>query len=312
MTDDKTVIKKAPIKDWFVLVSAFHKSLRRGDVAQSIYWGVSMGYDAALKYLKSIVTEETRSVGLVERLMKIAPTNKGVKLSEMVDAITLFCIAVKRWEVPYALSFFETQLELIEKRAEEPEPPTDLADWKSKWVDGGEVEDFLRAAHALSSVKQNFTPLYKQSKNPHVKAVVKSFGSGYHTNLFVMQIMSGLWQPEQDFLLVASDEEVHAKMQELQLQAKHELNGKVYEIPDYAYDKHTRVGKAKYNKMLKDNNFTHYTQPTVDMRYSGTLVSGWWRALAFSKFGSIDVPWIQPFESKADQDWFYRFVAESD
>jgi len=53
----------------------------------------------------------------------------------------------------------------------------------------------------------------------------------------------------------------------------------LHDVPEYAYDSHTRVGKQR----MKDG--------TADLRYSGTWMGMMWRAKAYAQFKTIDVEW---------------------
>lgn len=68
------------------------------------------------------------------------------------------------------------------------------------------------------------------------------------------------------------------------------LSGEEVEIPLYARDPHTRVGKQlwfKYRKFLRSGEPCEH----LDMRYSGYWIGVAWRYYAYKQHGSVLVPW---------------------
>lgn len=315
---DKIKLEVPKVTDYFSTVSAFHKCLRRSDIPQAIYWGLSLGVPRAFKYMYGIVTEETRSLYLLNRMEEGKKMGKELSVNDFAYYVALFCNATKRWEVPYAHDFAMLQHWVAkDKRDGKLEFSHSLDDIPTIWQpDFENMGQWVHARLLMDTVEvlldqfgwegANFRALYRQSDSPPMQAIFK-YGQGYHSNLFAIQVLTRLWTEEMDRQLNQDSDELEAQVQQQLADAKQLLmDGPGYDIPDYAYDKHTRKGKAKYTKMMRDGSFTHDTVPAVDMRYSGTSMSTWWRSIAIRNCGSILVPWPDAIKTHDEQLEFYE------
>lgn len=107
----------------FEVVSAFHKELRRGDFDKAWYWGLILSNYRSMRgviiYLLNIVYEETRDHDLASFLLKLRKDPRNHTLDRMSQAISLFCMSVKKWELPHRYEIFTNEMKGYEWLAEQ-------------------------------------------------------------------------------------------------------------------------------------------------------------------------------------------------
>jgi hypothetical protein len=107
----------------FEVVSAFHKELRRGDFEKAWFFGLLLSTNRGIRgviiYLMNIVYEETRDHELAEFLLKLRRDPRNHTLDRMSQAISLFCLATKKWELPLRYDIFTNEMRGYEWLARE-------------------------------------------------------------------------------------------------------------------------------------------------------------------------------------------------
>lgn len=107
----------------FEVVSAFHKELRRGDFDKAWFWGLMLsnyrGMRGVIIYLLNIIYEETRDHELAEFLLKLRKDPRNHTLDRMSQAISWFCLSVKKWELPLRYDIFSNEMRGYEWLAKE-------------------------------------------------------------------------------------------------------------------------------------------------------------------------------------------------
>ncbi len=127
--DHRTRVDRADHPDRgavFEAKSGLHKELRRGDAARAKGYAqtIEAGRPGAVRlYLRRIVTEETRSLALLDRVESASDQ----RWPELVDA---FCGVVKDWELPWTVNFWTpTWIQALASMGAWPPPlPSDAED----------------------------------------------------------------------------------------------------------------------------------------------------------------------------------------
>lgn len=122
----------------FEAISAMHKEVRRGDVEAALYWATVMvphrGRHGVVGYLRNILFEETRDLGLARYILKVSSKGRSVSHIEMQRAVTRFCAAPKKWDLPWRYDIFIDEMrgykKLADKFGYDVAKPKDIIDKK--------------------------------------------------------------------------------------------------------------------------------------------------------------------------------------
>lgn len=332
----------------FVAVSAMHKEIRRGDVDASLYWATVMiahrGTVGVINYLRNIVFEETRDLGLAAYILRLSDHGKNVTKHDMYRAVERFARAPKKWELPWRLDVFLNEMKAYKLLAEhysyevaKPSdviPETDRGKLHKTMLDGFAKADPVKVQYGLKGL------LKSKIANPD-KMRIGLFNS-------LVDVLNG------DFsnAFEVDDDYAH-KLQDIILRrierhgapAYHELNafcdaltgesglqsiatlpvtkhkqivnsprqyvmplGAFKQIPLYANDNHTWPGKALMRAYAATELQPGVKQSNLDFRYWGAYGGVAWRLLAFKQHATIDCKWEDV--SWRTPPWLWKHVEQ--
>lgn len=283
---------------WLVL-SAFHKELRRGDVAKASHWAAWFarcdGPAAPLEYMRKIWCEETADLQLAVWLHSDAAT--------VDSAVTRFCAATKFWELPELWAAFQEYAEL---RAD----PT-------RRVPGTWASDF-----AAAEAGEDAAALAILRTRALADLAADGRLSAAEVAVFQRRYASGRFENE-DFMLVIllTSRLPRDAMSEIpqpapELAAEWTDGSMLLLPPDYAYDYHLFFGKARMGAWLAAHpgsgfRFGVDTSP-IDLRWAGGLVPLFWRVQAWQFGGTAAMHRLTWHELPIEPAVLQRFSAWCD
>jgi hypothetical protein len=280
---------------WLIL-SSFHKELRRGDMVAARHWACWMahcdGKDAPLEYMRKIWSEETADLDLAVWLHADDATVGG--------GVARFCAATKVWELQEWWTCFETWQE--RRKGVGHESLGGLADLLARPAPGadGLLIEGLRADALKELVGAGRLTL----------AQAEVFRTRYQSRRFenedfvLAQLLSAqLTAPSRRF---TADVDV-------QVDGSWTDGSTLLLPPPYAYDYHSYFGKARMRSWLERNpgvgfGFGVDTSP-VDLRWAGGLVPLFWRVQAWQNGGTPAMHVLAWHELEVKPEALRRFTA---
>lgn len=314
----------------FEAVSAMHKEVRRGDVEAALYWATVMiphrGRHGVITYLRNILFEETRDLGLARYILKVSSKGRSVSHIEMQRAVERFCLAPKKWHLPWRLEIFtdemrgyqrlakkygydvakgkdiipatehkhlRTQLLLGFKQGNRELVQYGLKGWfKSKSADHDEMK--IDIFNLLVDISDGNHPNAFDHDGNYAEDVYKVCmlrmrnhgGVGYHELNAFCDALTG--EPGQDpaCTLRLAD---HKRIVNKPKETPLPL-GDLRKIPLYAHDNHTWGGKAKM-RAHRNQLDPGAKQTDLDFRLCGAYMGVAWRYLAIEQHATIDCKW---------------------
>lgn len=315
----------------FVAVSAMHKEMRRGDVEAALYWATVMiahrGMFGVINYLRNIIFEETRDLGLAGFILRLSAQGKGVSRLDMCRAVERFTLAPKKWELPWRFDIFINEMRAYQQLAKEysydvAQPANIIAESEKGKLHRRLLQGFKDADPV--AVQYGLKGLLKSKSDNGDKMRIGIFNT-------LVDVLNGDFPNKFDF-----DADYAHKVQDLVLRringhgapAYHELNAfcdaltgepggqsiatlptathkrivnspRVYRlplgdfrrIPLYANDNHTWPGKALMRSYAATELQPGVKQTHIDFRYWGAYGGVAWRLLAFKQHATIDCKW---------------------
>lgn len=263
-------------------VSAFHKELRRGDVAKSLIWAEQVarmrGEIGVKQYLKSIVFEETRNLALHNRWRNLGPL-------EVEGMILEFCGSLKKWELPAARGMYSILLKAFaDAKKQKPvqldelksAPPVDEHEfynwmvmigrvvWLGVWDKGQyESKPVVDARRRLSvTICRSLL-----DEGYDAEAAVLQEKPDYHRLCTGAEALCGFKDP-------GGSRIKRAKAPRLEID--------LLMTPDYAFDSHTAEGRRRLKKGWPVPGLPAPAE--VDLRWTGKEIGAYWRYKAFEQF----------------------------
>lgn len=314
----------------FEAVSAFHKELRRGDVEASIYWANAIvphrGRHGVVAYMRGILFEETRDINLVKYILKVASKGKSVGTLEMQRAVHRFCLAPKKWELPWRHDIFLNEMRGYKKLASKygyaVAGHRDIIDAKeTPFLRKTLLEGFATGDPVL--LQMGLKGLYKSKSSDHDHMKIDIFNTlievynDEHPNAFEhdesyaeslqglinskIRNHGGVKYHEINALADALSGEPGLDHRATVAPGTHKMIvnyprvrrvplGQLSNVPLYAHDNHTWGGKAKMKTYFAQLN-PGAVQKEIDFRMCGAYMGVAWRTLAFKQHATIDCKW---------------------
>lgn len=328
----------------FEAVSAFHKELRLGDVNKALYWATMLvphrGRHGVVKYMLNILFEETRDLPLARFILKVSSHGKDVTTLNMQRAVTRFCEAPKKWELPWRHAIFLDEQrgykKLAEKYSYEVAKGKDiipskhhpemlnallrgfengdrtqvqygLKGWFKSQSDDHELMK-INMLNQLIEVMNEELPNAFDYNAEYANALYKLLmlritnhgGVGYHELNALADALTG----EDGHDPLSSLDPVRHKMIIKYPKVRRVKLGGFKKIPLYAHDNHTWGGKAKlrnHGNQLQPNAI----QTDLDFRLCGAYMGVAWRSLCYSQNGTIDCNWS---EASWTPKWLWKHL----
>jgi len=268
--------------------SAFHKELRTGNVARAIGFGricERFRPGEAKRYMRKILTEETRNADLLVEFYKHSPSDWEV-LCEM------FCRSKKDWQLGWTMGWFSRPwIEVLYKFDGLPvhiEWPADVYGYSKDLIERGDLDRLYELVVCAGVGAGEYKDEKKLLRDAMCDALDKSghpmagasiyLRTMYNDELSVVfEMLSGVWKSEaNDYAPPFGDYDVP------------------FEVPafmDYVHDQHTLTGKARMKAVGGQIKAGEPSPKGIDLRLSGADAGTVWRLEAIQKFGTIDVPW---------------------
>lgn len=269
----------------YLFKSALHKELRRGDEPAALHWASwcdhGYGYPVALEYLRKIWSEETLNLDLAVRLH-----DPEIALPR---AISLFCRSRKIWELPSV--WFD--LEATWSRPTRKRAKLVLAALEA----AAAAHDFPALIRCFSATKEGSEP--RRVFRQRLMDILEANGT-LSTKLraaIETRFASGRYEAEDYVLLLMAAGRIPAESSEYHpAPANRAPTGYLTDqthlrlVPGYAYDYHTRAGRARLEKWRDENPDKDIRigvdTGEVDLRWAGGLMTLFWRFEAFRQVGS--------------------------
>lgn len=274
----------------YVVRSALHKEIRRGDVEKAVRWGrLFARIDGASKvkaYVKNILFEETRNL----RLSSEWKTTRGISAEHMVRQITA---SIKKWQVSARIrdnvfaryvAAYRRALDALEA----PLTPQDVDTTVNGTTDLDTLYELFWAVQ-LRNTRELYvaldgslrTVLFRSTDNDAL-TLASQWPKHMYTTKTAIEILCGAWSPDANMF----------NTEDLSKEVITMTHMEVPEIRDYVYDNHTRPGLARYkSKMLQ--LVPGAPEPArLDTRWSGLVRGVAWREMACKNGIDIqNVPW---------------------
>jgi hypothetical protein len=157
---------------YWEVASAFHKELRRGDVAAAYFWALLLtrfrGFASPVRYMINVLFEETRDVSLLRFLLdslvqlsgKVRSPEEDYRL--LYECVLLFCGSVKKWDQPQRYAIFCAEMRgyaALAKdfsykvsQARDVLPPTAYAGLKEALLEGFKEGDAVKVQYGLKGL----------------------------------------------------------------------------------------------------------------------------------------------------------------
>lgn len=322
----------------FEVVSAFHKELRRGDVTNALYWSTMLiphrGMHGVIAYMRNILFEEARDITLAMYILKLSSKGRSVTRLEMQRAVHRFCVAPKKWDLPWRFDIFIDEQrgyrKLAAKYGYDVAKPKDIIPAKehdhlrAELLEGFATADRAKVQYGLKGWFKSKSPDHEQMKLDMLNLLIDVFNEeydntfeydhdyalrvhkvlmvrirnhsaiGYHELNALCDALTG--EPGNDSRATI-DAAQHRMITTYPKERRVKL-GSMRKIPLYAHDNHTWAGKSKMR------NHAHELRPganqdNMDFRLCGAYMGVAWRTLASKQNLTIDckwgdVKWTQP------------------
>jgi hypothetical protein len=316
----------------FVVISAFHKELRRGDAEKALYWGRCViphrGRAGIVQYMRSIMFEETRDVGLAKLILRLSDRRNTVSQSDVDKAIIRFCAAPKKWELPWRYEIFLDEMrayrELVKQfgsqvaSGKDAIPVKHREDMRNNLLNGFATGDRVMMQTGLKGFYKSQNPKSHDHTKIELFNMLVDVLNGDHPNAFkynadhaaviqsiVLRCINGYGPPRYHQLNALADAlsdpyEGDPSASLSPIGHKRIVNspreyafpaGAVRTIPLYAHDNHTWHGKALMRTYGLAQLQPGAVQDKMDFRLCGAYMGVAWRTLAFRQHATINVPW---------------------
>lgn len=315
----------------FVAISAFHKELRRGDVEKALYWGRCVvphrGRHGIIQYMRSVMFEETRDLGLAKVILRLTAHGKSVTQHDTDRAIIRFCKAPKKWELPWRYEIFLDEMRAYKRlgskygyqvaKGSNAIPIKHRETMRTALLAGFATGDRVQMQFGLKGLYKSENPKSHDETKIELFNLLTDIFNEEYPNKFKYD--RGHAETVQSIVLRAIS--LHGPPRYHQLNAfadalsdPHEGDHRAslptlahkqimasprrYTFPTdaprkpplYAHDNHTWHGKALMKSYMAQLH-PGVTQDKLDFRLCGAYMGVAWRTLAFKQFGKIDVPW---------------------
>ena len=278
---------------WLIL-SAFHKELRRGDVVAARHWAAWLahcdGPSAPLEYLRKIWSEETVDLDLAVWLHG--------ETANVADGVARFCAAVKVWETPQWWTVFQEWSECLAGVAHHFFGV--LADRLARAAAAGDEAELTTVRHlALADLTATARLTVQQAEVFRTRYASRRFES----EDFVLAMLLADRLPRA--------ETTHPTGADVDV-LPHWTNGATLLLPPvYAYDYHSHFGKARMRAWMQQNpgsgfRFGVDTSP-VDLRWAGGLVPLFWRVQVWQLGGRASLEGLAWHELVPEPEALRRF-----
>lgn len=249
--------------------SAFHKSIRAGDVSGATYWGawfaVLESPDKVIEYVKSIVFQETCNWKIFYRL-----TDDWLVCTQILAA------SRKTWECRCCNGFFVRQMEARERAIAKPIEKGEL---NISSIDDG-YELLYNAIRMQREGNPKLMTSYLELLKKHAEGKIPFFILRQMKSRFDAIFLINLLFGKMDEAEICYIDEERLKTAEKSIELAMEMKP----FPEYVYDVNTERGsKIIIENWREISNFEDV--PGIDLRWSGLAISRLWRELAFIKFG---------------------------
>jgi hypothetical protein len=294
--DMATDVVMANGRHWrWLMLSAFHKELRRGDVAAAQHWASWLarceGEQVPLDYMRKIWSEETADLDLAVWL------HGDVTVDQ---AVVRFCRAPKVWESFEWWTCFHEWEEC--HKGVSKQPLTGLAD--ELVVRTGDLEERRPMAQVREDALAELTGSGRLTSAQAGVCRTRYRSKRFENEDFVLaQLLLGrLPLPARESAGDAVD-----------VDARWTDGSTLLLPPTYAYDYHSFAGKQRMREWLEKHpgsgfRFGVDTSP-VDLRWSGGLVPLFWRVLAWQKGGKSAMHRLAWHELAVETEALVRFSA---
>ena len=302
--EKKKVESKMSGYDKYEVVSALHKSLRLGNLEDSIYWGwkiwdMGRGKWYLQNYLVDICFEETWSLKLINVLIESKFNYMDLEFIDLVRLMDLFCKTPKKWEIPE----IRKQLVIMEKEYIKYHSNDSIYKTmpyfqvKEEMMTNYSKKDYIKLGCKYANIMffrkfNDRAELYnKLNIKKELENIFKWFLRPKEKKRFHWYLMQFIWTYNHDSKSYDYDGE---------LENDYDINNIVFqkrEIPLYALDKHTRRGKSL---IYRDFPRPNKKQILYDIRYTGDFIGIIWRIQAMEQYNTINIPW-------EDIEWTHDF-----
>jgi hypothetical protein len=272
----------------FVSKSGLHKELRRGDTAKALgYAGIIARYDPEepRRYLRKIVTEETRNLDLLARI-------DSAKLDDWPELVRYFCRSAKDWELGWDVGWWSPSW--VNALAE-------MGGWPPKLeITPIEVAPFIRSRIESNPDEVHKLVVWCDIGTDKAKAAVKEAVAGVLSDLAVRRhrhladrLERAKYTPNDELTLLfemATGIWVEAEA----IDYREAPDGLTIDVPhpqDYVYDCHTWMGLERLRQAGMPLRWMEPMPPGLDLRWSGAEAGTLWRYLATMQHGKVNVPW---------------------
>lgn len=314
----------------FEAISAMHKELRRGDADAALYWATAViphrGRHGVLKYLRSILFEETRDINLARYLVKVSSRGTSIKPIDFQRAVVRFAHAPKKWHLPWRKALFIDEMKAYKKLGENygyqvarggDAVPADQEDHlRSELIKGFASGDRVKVQYGVKGWYKMKSPDHDHLKIDIWNFLIEVSDNDYqnafeYDELYVEELYEVIMRKMRNhggiryhdinaFTDALCGEPGHNKECTLS-SAKHKKiinNPKEYrlplgdlrKVPLYAHDNHTWGGKAKM-RSHRNQLDPGAKQTDLDFRICGAYMGVGWRYLAYEQHATIDCKW---------------------
>jgi hypothetical protein len=314
----------------FVAVSAMHKEIRRGDVEQALYWATAMiphrGNHGVINYLRNIVFEETRDLPLARYIMKLSAYGKSVSRLDAQRAVERFCVAPKKWELPWRHDIFIDEMRGYKKLASDygydvakPKdiiPTTAYNRLQQELLSGFAKGDRVSVQVGLKGLFKSKSEEHEHHKIDILNELVAvmneehdnafDYDHDYARELYDLiqkryRNHAAIGYHELNALADALTGEraaaatvpipLHKRVINKPKMRRIPLKAGLRRVPMYAHDNHTWDGKAKMRSYGAVELRPGAEQTHIDFRLCGAYMGVAWRTLAYKQHETIEVKW---------------------
>jgi hypothetical protein len=286
------------------------------------------GIKGVIKYLLNILYEETRDHGLGEFLLSEYQSSLvRPDFERMKRCVAYFCNSPKKWELEGRLAIFNAEMdgykELAKRfsyrvaQSKEIVDASLVPDLTRTLLNGFADKSFVNVQIGLKGLFKAKSALTHEKHKDYIFGLLEKVATGRYPNGFQTEEMSPMeFGHMLDFLkrrkailgehgyhelnafadLLRGEPYAVGILSEQKRKAITTGNfpgvkpGVIRQIPLYAQDNHTWVGKA-YLRRFKWQLGNGIPQTDIDFRMCGAYLGVAWRYLAFNQHGTIDVPW---------------------
>lgn len=268
LTEDM-VLKAMAIQRKPEIVSAFHKSIRRGDGQAALYWGefleLAKGKYYVNAYVKGIIFEETRNMKL-----------PGLMVGDWRDNVKYLAASRKRWELKCRIKnrIYERQLE-ARKRADEL----------------GSINELELNAIEIDNLDLAFELLYRSRNDKKTWTIFEDKIRHKVHNCVPMEVYKQLkGAVNMEFAIeVGWGDLDFSECEEIDMEKVNRWHPVKILAPDmkfsdWVYDFHVSGG-ARIIKNWPDIRPGKPLPKGVDLRWAGSAIGIMWKEKAFEQYG---------------------------